>query len=154
MFFRHSTDKLLYPLLFGVVLVLLTYRPAYRLRNDMPHDFYAASEPCGPKRPLEQKIACAYWDSAQMNIQWKYPHGHALPDDAPNEFSINAPALGPQASSPVIREMYWHHLQHVWNLPETWKQQYEWNWAWASDPVTSIGEWLRKTVNKWFTLPS
>ena len=71
-------------------------------------------QPCGPKRPIEQKIACAYWDSAQMNIQWKYPHEHPLPVDAPPEFGIDAPALGPAASAPATRDLYWHRLRQVW----------------------------------------
>ena len=51
MFFRHSTDKLIYPLIVLVILVAISYRPAYRLRPDMPQGFFAADAPCGPKRP-------------------------------------------------------------------------------------------------------
>src|SRR5215472_17035948 len=116
MFFRHSTDKLIYPLLALVILVVISYRPAYRLRPDMPQAFFEANAPCGPKRPVEQKIACAYWDSAQMNIQWQYPRGYALPADIPTEFRIDAPALGPLSSAPEIRELYWHRLQLVWYM--------------------------------------
>src|SRR5437868_15551596 len=106
MFFRHSLDKLIYPVVALVILLVISYHPAYRLRPDMPQGFFATDAPCGPKRPVEQKIACAYWDSAQMDIQWKYPHGHPLPVDAPAEFGIDAPALGPAASSPTTRALY------------------------------------------------
>jgi len=152
MFFRHSADKLIYPLIVLAFLVVISYRPAYRLRPDMPQIFFAADQPCGPKRPVEQKIACAYWDSAQMNIQWKYPHGHPLPVDVPSEFGIDAPALGPTASAPATRELYWRHLQQVWYLRETWKETYEWHWGWASDPLNSGAQWLRDTMGKLFSI--
>lgn len=150
MFFRHSIDKLIYPVAALIIVALFSYRSAYRLRPDMPQGFYDAKEPCGPKRPVEQKIACAYWDSAQMNIQWKYPHLHPLPIDVPVEFRVNAPALGPAASDQSTRQVYWHRLQQVWYLPETWKETYEWNWSWASDPLNSGGQWLKDTMNRLF----
>src|SRR5215472_9072591 len=103
MFYRHSTDKLIYPIIGVVILLFLSYHSVYRLRNDMPQAFFPASGPCGPKRPVAQKIACAYWDSAQMNIQWKYPYGHPLPTDIPSDFAIDAPALGPAASAAATR---------------------------------------------------
>jgi hypothetical protein len=152
MFFRHSYDKLIYPFIISAVLFAISYRPAYRLHPDMPPSFFAADAPCGPKRPIEQKIACAYWDSAQMNIQWKYPHGHPLPIDVPPEFRIDAPALGPAASAPATREFYWHHLQQIWYAPETWKKSYEWTWGWASDPLDSAGQWLKETMGKLFSV--
>lgn len=151
MFFRHSADKLIYPLGALAIVVAISYRPAYRLRPDMPQSFFAADAPCGPKRPVEQKIACAYWDSAQMNIQWKYPHAHPLPVDVPADFSIDAPALGPIASDPRTRELYWHRLQQIWYLPETWKESYQWNWNWASDPLNSVSDWLKETAGRLFS---
>ena len=143
MFFRHSADKLIYPFVALFVLIFISYRPAYRLTPDMPQDFFAADAPCGPRRPVEQKIACAYWDSAQMNIQWKYPHGYPLPVDVPPEFGVDAPALGPEASAPATRVLYWHRLQQTWYTPEAWKETYEWNWGWASDPLSSGAQWLK-----------
>ena len=148
MFFRHSSDKLIYPFAALFILIFISYRPAYRLTPDMPQDFFAADAPCGPRRPIEQKIACAYWDSAQMNIQWKYPHGHPLPIDVPPEFGIDAPALGAEASAAATRALYWHRLQQIWNLPEAWKETYEWSWGWASDPLNSGAQWLRDTMGK------
>jgi hypothetical protein len=148
MFSRHSYDKLIYPMIVVVVLLIISYRPGYRLRPDMPQAFFPADAPCGPKRPLEQRIACAYWDSAQMNIQWKWPHAHPLPQEIPPEFGIDAPALGAAASSPATRELYWKRLRLVWYLPETWNKTYEWNWSWASDPLDSAGQWLRDTMGR------
>jgi hypothetical protein len=148
MFFRHSLDKLIYPVIAGAIIVLVSYRSSYRLRADMPQTFYESKVPCGPNRPLDQRIACAYWDNAQMNVQWKYPHGTLLPVNVPPEFVVDAPALGPEASSQPTRQLYWHRLQQVWNIPETWTQTYEWNWGWAKDPLNSAGEWLRDTAGK------
>lgn len=148
MFFRHSLDKLIYPVIVGVLLIVVSYRPAYRLRSDMPQAFFGGRSSCGPQSSKEQKIACAYWDNAQMNIQWKYPHGHTLPSDIPPEFVVDAPALGPEASSPLTRSMYWHRLQQVWYVPETWTQKYEWNWGWAKDPLDAGGEWLKDTMGR------
>jgi len=148
MFFRHSIDKVIYAIIALVIVVLISYRPAYRLRSDMPQGFYATAEPCGPKRPVEQKIACAYWDSARMNIQWKYPRGRPLPVDVPSEFLLDAPALGAAASSDLTRQLYWHRLQEIWYVPDTWSETYEWQWSWASDPLDSAGQWLRDTIGK------
>ena len=148
MFFRHNADKLIYPLAALFILIFISYRPAYRLTPDMPRDFFAADAPCGPRRPIEQKIACAYWDSAQMNIQWKYPRGHPLPFDVPPEFGIDAPALGPEASAAATRGLYWHRLQQIWYLPEAWKETYEWNWGWASDPLNSGAQWLKDMMGR------
>ena len=148
MFFRHSADKLIYPIIAVVILMLISYHPVYRLRSDMPQGFYAAKERCGPKRPVEQKIACAYWDSAQMNIQWTYTHGRPLPIDVPSEFAIDVPALGPSASSESTRQLYWRRLQEIWYVPDTWSKTYEWSWSWASDPLDSAGQWLRDTIGK------
>jgi hypothetical protein len=152
MFFRHSVDKLIYPLVLVGALIAASYRPAYRLRPDMPQSFFQSTAPCGPKRPIEQKIACAYWQSAQMNIQWKYSHAEPLPEKVPPEFSIDTANLGPLASLPVTRELYWLRLKGVWHSPDTWKIQYEWNWSWASDPLDSASQWLRDTMNRVFSI--
>lgn len=93
MFFRHSADKLILPLLVGTILIIISYRPPYHLCPDMLRGFFLATAPCGPTCLLEQRIAHAYWDSALMNIQWKYPRGHSLPVAVPPEFGIDAPAL-------------------------------------------------------------
>ena len=152
MFLRHHSDKLIYPLLLVVFLIIISYRPNYRLNPEMPKSFY--SLPAGQKHTPEQKIAWAYWESAQMDIQWKFPHGHPLPLDPPAEFHVHAEALGPAAGDPATRALYWRRLQGVWNTPDAWKRQYEWDLGWASDPLTSAGEWLRDRVARWFTLPN
>ena len=150
MFFRHSFDKLIYPVVALALLAAVSYRPKYHLRPDMPPEFFrpAASSSTKGKPSLDQKIAWAYWESALMNIQWKYPHGKTLPPDPPYEFRIDAQALGPLAADPTTRQVYWHRLQDVWYTPETWQKQYEWDWNWASDPLMSAGQWLREEADR------
>jgi len=141
MFFRRNTDKLFIPVLAVVVLLFLSYRPKYHLRSEMPTAFFPEQTASG--RPsLDEKIAWAYWENALMDIQWKYPHGLTLPIDPPTEFLISAKALGPGATDPATRLLYWGRLQQIWYLPETWKKEYEFDWTWLSSPVDSIGDWI------------
>jgi hypothetical protein len=151
MFFRHSTDKLIYPVIAVGVLLIFCYRPTYHLRSEMPVAFFSPSRSSAQKSSLEQKIAWGYWESAQMDIQWKYPHGHPLPADPPPEFHVSAQALAPVASDPATRQFYWRRLQEVWYLPESWTREYEWNFGWSSDPLTSGGQWLKERADRWFT---
>jgi hypothetical protein len=148
MFFRHSFDKLIYPAIAIGVLIFASYRPTYHLRADMPRDFFSSSP--SAKGALDKKIAWAYWESAQMDIQWKYPHGHPLPNDPPAEFHVQAEALGPAASDPEVRQLYWHRLQQVWYSSDTWRKEYEWSAGWVSDPLTSTGQWLRDLMDRLF----
>lgn len=152
MFFRHSYDKLIYPLVLFALLVAVSYRPKYHLRGDMPPDFFpaSASKTTSAQRSLDQRVAWAYWESAQMDIQWKYPHGQTLPSDPPPEFHVDAKALGPAASDPATRQLYWRRLQSVWYARETWQEQYEWDMSWASDPVSSAGHWLQEAGSRLF----
>src|SRR5216684_3941605 len=67
MFYRTHLDKLIYPVIALVLLVLVSYRPKYHLRADMPSAFFsAAAATPNQKRGLEQRIASACWESAQM----------------------------------------------------------------------------------------
>lgn len=151
MFFRHHTDKLLIP--FGLVIVLFvtSYRAKYHLRSEMPAAFFDEDQK-SKKSSLDEKIAWAYWESAVMNLQWKYPYSHPLPIAPPGEFQVNAIALGPTASDPATRLLYWRHLQRVWYLPEAWQKDYEWDFSWLGDPVSSGGGWLRNTADRLFTI--
>jgi hypothetical protein len=155
MFFRSSSGKLVYPFIVVALLVIVSYRPKYRLRADMPTEFFStANLTDGHDQTPEEKIARAYWESAQMNVQWRYPYQHPLPTEPPPEFKIDAQVLGPAASDPATRALYWLRLQNIWYLPDAWTKEYEWDWGWASDPITNAGEWLHDRVGKWFTLPN
>jgi|SRR6266849_1926042 len=152
MFFRSHLDKLVYPVIAVVLLLIISYQPKHHLRADMPAGFFSEASSPDQKRELERRIAAAYWESAQMDVQWKYPYSHPLPPEPPPEFKIDAPALGPSASDPATRALYWHRLQQVWYLPEAWDKDYEWDWSWVTDPLTNGGQWLRDRADKLFTV--
>ncbi|MBV9183373.1 MAG: hypothetical protein JO356_18890 [Acidobacteria bacterium] len=151
MFFPHTFDKLIYPAVVLGLLIAVSYHPRYHLRRDMPPGFYEPSPTItAAQKRLEERVAWAYWESALMDVQWKYPHGHPLPYDPPPEFQVNALALEPVASDPVTRQVYWRRLQHVWYDPDTWAEDYDWDWEWANQPVISTTEWFRDKVGRMF----
>src|SRR5260370_17465291 len=123
MFVLNHTHKLLLHIVDFILLVVISYRPKYHLQSEMPGGFFHQGQKSS-KPSLEQKIAWAYWENAQMNIQWRYVYGHPLPVDPPPEFQVDAKALGPEASDPGIRLMYWHRLEQEWPLPATWARDY------------------------------
>lgn len=153
MFFRHALDKVIIAVVVGIILVVISYHPQYRLRSDMPPGFFKANAGSEDSRhSLEERIAWGYWESAMMDIQWKYSRVQPLPPEPPTEFHLNAAALGPAASDPATRLMYWKRLQQVWGEPSTWTQHYEWNWNWAGDPIAAAGSWIRYEADKWLTI--
>ena len=149
MFFRHHSDKVMLPIIFVIALFVSSYRGKYHLKAQMPAAFLGQDLP-SKKASLEEKIAEAYWKSAQMNIQWRYPYSSPLPPDPPPVFQINAPDLGPAASNPATRSLYWQHLQRVWYSPEIWEKHYGWDFSWISDPLASGGTWLKNITDKAF----
>lgn len=148
MFFRRHTDKLIYPIILLVLVIFISYRPKYRLRPDMPAAFFPVAAAID-KNGIQNRIAREYWESARRDVQWKYPHGYTLPDEPPPEFRVDGKTFGPVASDPTIRALYWRRLQQLWSYPEAWKQAYEWDWSWTSDPFTSASEWLHNHADLW-----
>ena len=58
-----------------VVLCILAYasfQPKFRLRTEMPVEFFDASRLAPAKRVSEERIAKAYWKCAVSEVQWKY----------------------------------------------------------------------------------
>ncbi len=151
MFFRHHTDKLLIPIILGIALVATSYRAKYHLKTEMPSAFFQ-EEQRSKKPSLDQKIAWAYWETAQMEIQWRYGYSHPLPSDPPAEFQVDAKALGPTASDPATRLLYWRQLQRVWYSPEIWQKDYGWDFGWLADPITSGGGWLKNEADRLFAV--
>jgi len=147
MFFRHSTDKLIYPLLVIAAFLFVSYRPRYHLRRDMPTGFYSQAR-TGQNPALEQRVAWAYWESAQMDVQFLYPHGHPLPAEPPSQFHVDTKVFGPEAADPATRKLYWQHLQQIWNTKDAWENGYEWDWSWFRDPLDTGGQWLRDQGRK------
>lgn len=147
MFFRHSTDKLIYPLLAVAALFFVSYRPRYHLRKEMPVAFYS-EQSTGEKQSTEKRVAWGYWESAQMDVQFQYPHGHPLPIEPPPQFHVDAQVFGANAAAPEARKRYWQRLQQIWDTPEAWERGYEWDWSWARDPIDSGAQWLRDEAHK------
>jgi hypothetical protein len=131
-----------------VVLCIIAYasfRPKFRLRPDMPVEFFDASRWPPAKRASEEKIARAYWRCAVSEVQWKYGYAQRLPDDPPPEFSINVPdALKNSAS----RARYWERLREVWEISAIWQKQYEWNTISLRDSFQSAGQWLEEQMRR------
>jgi hypothetical protein len=147
MFIPRKTDFLILPILFGFILFASSYHGKFHLRPEMPAGFYQQDR--SSRRPsLDEKIAWAYWETAVMDVQWKYGYAHPLPPDPPEDFQIDAKALGPTASDPATRMLYWHRLQQVWYLPETWSEDYGWDLGWLSAPVISAGNWVKDEAGR------
>jgi len=151
MFFHRSSDKIFIPIIFGIVLLASSYRGKYHLKSDMPVAFFGENLP-SKKTSLDEKIAQAYWKSAQLNIQWRYPYSSPLPPDPPAIFQVDAQGLGPAASDPATRVLYWHHLQRLWYSPEIWQKDYGWDFSWISDPLAAGGTWLKNTADRLFSV--
>src|SRR6266536_1550851 len=151
MFIQRHTDKLIIPFILFIALFATSYRAKYHLRPEMPSGFFE-EENKSQKPSLEQKIAWAYWESALMDVQWKYQRSHPLPMNPPAEFRVEASALGPKASDSATRELYWRHLQRVWYEPDTWQKDYGWDFGWVSDPAASGGDWLRNAMDHLFRI--
>jgi hypothetical protein len=140
MFFHRQTDVLFIPIILLFLLFVFvggSHREGrYHLRTEMPAAFFQVDT--NAKRPsIEERIAWAYWETAVMEIQWKYGYYHPLPSDPPAEFQIDARALGPEAADPATRMLYWHRLQRIWYLSETWQRDSGSEFSWLGDRRTS-----------------
>jgi hypothetical protein len=139
MFFNRQTAALFFPIILLFVLLLRFAllggshdEGRYHLRTEMPAAFFQVDT--NSKRPsLDERIAWAYWETAVMEVQWKYGYYHPLPPDPPAEFRIDATALGPDAADPATRMLYWHRLQRIWYLSETWQRDSGWEFGWLGD---------------------
>jgi hypothetical protein len=128
----------------GLVLAVVAYgasRSQFRLRPDMPVEFFDGSRLPPVKRALEEKIARAYWDCAVKQVQWKYGYASRLPDDPPPEFSISASEIGQVAKDEAVRRHYWQQLRVNWNISSAWKSQFEWSSVSFRQSLREAMEW-------------
>jgi hypothetical protein len=133
-----------------VVLVLgvaayASFRSEFRLRADMPPEFFESSSVPVQRRHAEQLIAKAYWDCAVKQIQWKYGYAHRLPEEPPQEFSV---APGRQGSEGAEREFYWRRLRSAWGNSSAWEKKYEWNTISLTDSLRSAAQWLETHMRR------
>jgi len=149
MFYRRHVDKLLVPIILGLLFVVTSYRGKNHLRSEMPAAFFAQNRGSS-ESAMQKQIARAYWNAARSQVQWRYAYGQVLPADPPPEFQIKDPSLGLGAADPATRLLYWRRLQEVWYLPEAWKKDYEWDMTWIGDPLTSAASWLKEQAGRLF----
>lgn len=149
MFYRRHVDKLLIPIILGLLFVVASYRGKNHLRSEMPAAFFAENRGSS-QSAIQRQIAGAYWNAARSQVQWRYAYGQVLPADPPPEFQIKDPSLGVGAEDPAVRMLYWHRLQEVWYLPEAWKKDYEWDVTWVGDPLTSAANWIKEETRRIF----
>ena len=128
----------------ALVLAAIAYgfsRSEFRLRPDMPIEFFDGSRLPGAKRASEEKIAKAYWGCAVKQVQWKYGYAHRLPDEPPPEFSVSASEIGPVANDEAVRRYYWQQLRATWNVSSAWETQYEWSSVSFRQSLRAAGDW-------------
>jgi len=138
---RRRYDILVIVLLVLAVIAYGAIRSEFRLRPDMPIEFFDGSGLPPAKRASEQKIAEAYWNCAVKQVQWKYGYAHRLPDEPVPEFSISASEVGPVASDEAVRRNYWQKLRATWNVSGAWTTQYEWSSNSFRQALRSAGDW-------------
>jgi len=138
---RRKHDILIIVVLVVAVIAYGAIRSEFRLRPDMPIEFFDGSGLPPAKRASEQKIAEAYWNCAVKQVQWKYGYAHRLPDEPAPEFSVSASEVGPVANDQAIRRYYWQKLGSTWNVSGAWTTQYEWSSNSFRQALRSAGDW-------------
>ena len=134
-------DVMYIVLLVLAVIAYGAFHSEFRLRSDMPIEFFDGSHLPRAKRAAEEKIAKAYWSCAVKQVQWKYGYAQRLPDEPPPEFSVSASDLGPVASDAAVRQRYWQQLRATWNVSNAWKTEYDWNSISFRQSLRSAGDW-------------
>jgi hypothetical protein len=153
MFYRHHSDKLIFPIVALIIFLVLSYRPKSHLTSKMPEAFFPGSSSTQVRPGAgDKRVAWAYWEIALMDIQWKFTRNSTLPADPPPEFRVDVKALEPATSDPELRQLYWRRLQLVWNSPDSWKDDYQWDFGWVRDPVEGIADWAR-AISRRFSIP-
>jgi hypothetical protein len=133
----------------ALVLAAIAYgasRSEFRLRPDMPVEFFDGSRLPPPKRASEEKIARAYWNCAVKQVQWKYGYASRLPDDPPPEFSVSLSEVGPVAKDDAVRRHYWLQLRAIWSVPSVWKDQLGWSSISFRQSLRAAMEWWGRVI--------
>src|SRR5512142_3307817 len=94
---RRKHDVAAVILLVLVLLAIASFRSEFRLPPTMPSEFFDAKRVANEKRGSEERIARAYWNCAVTQVQWKYGYAHRLPEQPPQEFTLDETELGPIA---------------------------------------------------------
>lgn len=139
---RHDIVAIL--IVVGCLVVYASIHSEFRLRPEMPREFFDASQIPASRRASEEKIARAYWHCAVTEVQWKYGYAHRLPDEPPLEFSLPPERAGIAADNAAVRERYWRRLRVLWGISTMWEKHYEWNNDTLRNSMQSGGDWLQR----------
>jgi hypothetical protein len=143
---RRKYDVLGIVILVVGIVAFASFRSEFRLRSDMPVEFFDGQRVPREKRSAEEKVARAYWDCAVKEVQWKYGYAHRLPEDPPPEFSLSAVEVGAVAKDESVRRFYWQKLRSTWNVAALWKSQWEWNFVTFRQSLRTGGDWWKELV--------
>jgi hypothetical protein len=124
------------------VLAYASFRSEFRLREQMPVEFFDVSQVPKGRQAAEEKAARAYWKCAVSQIQWKYGYAHRLPDEPPEEFAVTVEDAGDTAAA--LRSHYWIRLRVIWNDSRIWQDKYVWSPISLKESMQSAGQWLER----------
>jgi hypothetical protein len=141
MAFRRKYDIAIIVILVLAALAYASFSSEFRLKADMPTEFFDPSEVPPSKRALEEIVAKAYWDCAVRQVQWKYGYASRLPDDPSPEFGLSSTEVGPIAKDEAVRRHYWHQLRATWYLESAWTNEYLWSSISFRQSLRTAGDW-------------
>jgi hypothetical protein len=148
---RH--DIIYIVLLAIAIAAYASVQTEFRLRSQMPAEFFDASRAPAAKRAAEEKIASAFWKCAVNQVQWKYGYAHRLPEEPVPEFVVTPEQVGSAAHDQALRVHYWQKLRDVWGISTVWHKEYEWNPSTLQNSLQSAGQWLelhmRRIIGSW-----
>ena len=130
------------------VAAYASIRSEFRLRREMPVEFFDASRIPASKRASEEKVARAYWKRAVTQVQWKYGYAHRLPDEPSDDFSLTTEEAGSAANDSALRARYWQRLRSLWAVSTMWEKRYEWNNDTLRNSLQSAGQWLTQFIQR------
>jgi hypothetical protein len=112
--------------------------PVMQLQTEAPVQFIDQNPTWNAKRRAkEEEMAQAFWRTAVMDLQERYPFGSQLPSDPPDEFQVDikyAPTGGAKALA-ESRALYWEKLRATWGQREVWVE--------SQEPDTTLGARFR-----------
>ena len=150
MAFRRKYDIAIIVALVLAGLAYASLTSEFRLKENMPAEFFDPSQVPQAKRDPEEKVAKAYWTCAVKEIQWKYGYASRLPDEPPPEFGITSTEVGPIAKDEAVRRHYWQQLRATWHVQSAWKDEYVWSSTSFKQSLRAAGDWWAQQTRNLF----
>ena len=150
MAFRRKYDIAIIVTLVLIALAYASFNSEFRLKEDMPAEFFDASQLSPAQRASEEKIAKAYWDCAVKQLQWKYGYASRLPDGPPPEFGVASMQVGPVAKDEAVRRHYWQQLRATWHVQSAWHNEYVWSSISFRQSLRTAGDWWGQQTRNMF----